>query len=99
MSTKTATGREAMVGEILATFGMQAGGTVSGVAYGGRFKEDAGGAPLETRDPTTGEVLAHVRTATADDVKRAVSVGHGASARSVGARAPQRGEIARRHGR
>ncbi|TME08493.1 MAG: aldehyde dehydrogenase family protein, partial [Chloroflexi bacterium] len=98
MSTKTATGREAMVGEILATFGMQAGGTVSGVAYGGRFKEDAGGAPLETRDPTTGEVLAHVRTATADDVKRAVSVAHDAFARWRVVPAPQRGEIVRRLG-
>src|SRR5438105_152893 len=98
MSTKTATGREAMVGEILATFGMQAGGTVSGVAYGGRFKEDAGGAPPETRAPTTGEVLAHVRTATPDDVKRAVSVAHDAFARWRVVPAPQRGEIVRRLG-
>ena len=62
MSTKTATGRSAQVEEILGAFGMRAGGTVSGVAYGGRFKEDAAGASLETHDPTTGEVLAHVRS-------------------------------------
>src|SRR6266571_3449625 len=98
MSTKTATGRSTQVEEILGAFGMRPGGTVSGVAYGGRFKEDAGGAPLETHDPTTGEVLAHVRTATADDVKRAVGAAHEAFAQWRLVPAPQRGEIVRRLG-
>ena len=98
MSTKTATGRSAQVEEILGAFGMRAGGTVSGVAYGGRFNEDAAGAPLETHDPTTGEVLAHVRTATTDDVKRAVGAAHEAFAQWRLVPAPQRGEIVRRLG-
>ena len=98
MSTKTATGRSAQVEEILGAFGMRAGGTVSGVAYGGRFKEDAAGASLETHDPTTGEVLAHVRTATTDDVKRAVGAAHEAFAQWRLVPAPQRGEIVRRLG-
>src|SRR5438067_6000502 len=98
MSTKTATGRSAQVEEILGAFGMRAGGTVSGVAYGGRFNEDAAGAPLETHDPTTGEVLAHVRTATTDDVKRAVGAAHKAFKSWRLVPAPHRGEVVRRLG-
>src|SRR4029077_12475178 len=90
--------RSTQVEEILGAFGMRAGGTVSGVAYGGRVNEGAGGGLLETHDPTTGEVLAHVRTATADDVKRAVGAAHEAFAQWRLVPAPQRGEIVRRLG-
>src|SRR5207253_2930790 len=67
MSTKVASDRKLRVEEILAAFGMKAGGTVTGLAYGGSFRDDASGAPIETRDPSTGEVLARVQTASADD--------------------------------
>src|ERR1700740_51098 len=98
MSTRTATGRAAMVDEILGAFGMRTGVTVSGVAYGGRFHDDAAGAALDTHDPTTGEVLAPLRTATTDDVKRAVGAAHEAFARWRLVPGPQRGEIVRRLG-
>lgn len=98
MSTKTATDRGAKVDEILAAFGMKAGGTVTGVAYGGKFKDDAGGPTLETHDPTTGEVIAHVRTATAGDVRDAVGAAAEAFARWRLVPGPQRGEIVRRLG-
>ena len=98
MSTRTASGQAATIEEILGAFGMHAGGTFSGVAYGGRFIDDASGSPLETHDPTTGEVLAHVRTATPDDVKRAVAAAHDAFARWRAVPGPQRGDIVRRLG-
>ena len=67
MGTTVAADRKMRVEEILAAFGMKAGGTVSGVAYGGSFKEESSGAPIETRNPSSGEVLARVRTASPDD--------------------------------
>ena len=73
MSTKIASDRKMRVEEILAAFGMKAGGTVTGVAYGGAFHDDASGPLVETRDPSTGDVLAHVRTASPDDCRRAVT--------------------------
>ena len=51
---------------ILDAFGLQLGGTTSGVAHGGHFVT-AGGPPLETVDPSTGTVLARVATATEAD--------------------------------
>src|SRR2546423_1023502 len=71
MGTTIATDRKMRVEEILAAFGIKAGGTVSGVAHGGSFKDDAPGAPIETRNPSTGEVLARVGTATPDDCRHA----------------------------
>ena len=47
MGTTVAADRKMRVEEILAAFGMKAGGTVSGVAYGGSFKDDASGSPIE----------------------------------------------------
>jgi hypothetical protein len=41
MGTTIAADRKMRVEEILAAFGMKAGGTLSGVAYGGSFKDDA----------------------------------------------------------
>src|SRR5213592_4789665 len=98
MGTTVAADRKMRVEEILAAFGMKVDGTVSGVAYGGSFKDDASGAPIETRNPSTGEVLARVRTATADDCKRAVTEAHEAFMQWRLLPAPQRGEIVRRLG-
>src|SRR5205809_609184 len=98
MDTTIATDRKMRVEEILAAFGMKAGRTISGVAYGGSFKDDAPGAPIETRNPSTGEVLARVRTATPDDCRRAVTEAYDAFTKWRLVPAPQRGEIVRRLG-
>jgi len=78
MSTKVASDRKLRVEEILAAFDMKAGGSVTGLAYGGSFRDDASGAPIETRDPSTGELLARVQTASADDCRHAVTEAHNA---------------------
>src|SRR5438128_8961362 len=98
MSTKIASDRKIRVDEILGAFGMKASATVTGVAYGGAFHDDASGAPVETRDPSTGEVLAHVRTASTNDCRRAVTEAHEAFSRWRQVPAPHRGEIVRRLG-
>ena len=98
MSTKVAAGREAKVREILAAFDLDLGSTVSGVAFGGQFAAAPGGAEMETHDPTTGEVLARVRTAGAQDVARVVAEAQKAFQRWRSVPAPARGEIVRRLG-
>src|SRR2546429_5613986 len=98
MSTKIASDRKMRVEEILAAFGIKAGGTVTGVAYGGAFHDDASGPLVETRDPSTGDVLAHVRTASPDDCRCAVTEAHEAFSRWRQVPAPHRGEIVRRLG-
>ena len=98
MSTKVASDRRPRVEGILGAFDIPAGGTVSGVAYGGSFRKDAGGPKIETLDPTTGEVLAHIQTASEDDVRRAVAAAHEAFKEWRLVPAPHRGEIVRRLG-
>ena len=98
MSTKVASNRRPRVEGILGAFDIPAGGTVSGVAYGGSFRKDAGGPKIETLDPTTGEVLAHIQTASEDDVRRAVAAAHEAFKEWRLVPAPHRGEIVRRLG-
>jgi len=98
MGTTVAADRKMRVEEILGAFGMKAGGTVSGVAYGGSFKDDASGAPIESRNPSTGEVLARVRTASPDDCRSAVTEAYDAFMQWRLVPAPQRGEIVRRLG-
>src|SRR5438067_13627565 len=75
--------REAAVREILSGFGLSPGAATpgaatpgaatSGVAFGGRFVPSPGGPEVETMDPTTGTVLARVRTAAEAD--RAAAAG------------------------
>ena len=55
--------RTALTEKILAAFGMKPGATLSGAAAGGRFIAEPHGQILDTYDPTTGAVIAHVRTA------------------------------------
>ena len=98
MSTKVAAGKEARIKEILGAFDLTLGGTVSGVAYGGRFATDAGGVEIESHDPSTGQVLARVKTASDGDVARAVAAAHEAFERWRLLPAPHRGEIVRRLG-
>src|SRR5437660_1902582 len=98
MSTKIASDRKMRVEEILAAFGMKAGGTVTGVAYGGAFHDDASGPLVETRDPSRGDILAHVRPASPDDCRRSVTEAHEAFSLWRQVPAPHRGEIVRRLG-
>jgi L-aminoadipate-semialdehyde dehydrogenase len=98
MSTKVASNRNVKVEEILGAFDIKAAGSVTGVAYGGSFRDDASGPILETRDPSTGEVLAHVKTAGSEDCRRAVTEAHDAFLRWRQVPAPHRGEIVRRLG-
>src|SRR5207253_9709644 len=93
--TKLASDRKLRVEESLAAFGMKAGSTVTGLAYGGSFRDDASGAPIETRDPSTGEVLARVQTASADDCRHAVTEAYDAFLQWRQVPAAQRGAMLR----
>jgi len=87
--------RDAQVAKILAAFGMTPGAALSGVASGGRFAPEPRGAVLETFDPTTGVVLARVRTAAPDDYTAAAKAARAAFERWRLVPAPRRGEFVR----
>ncbi|HEV7662306.1 MAG TPA: aldehyde dehydrogenase family protein [Chloroflexota bacterium] len=89
--------RAAATAEALAAFGFSTGETISGVAFGGRFKTGSGDV-VETLDPTTGAVLGSVRTASPTDYDQAVAAAQDAFAAWREVPAPQRGEIVRRLG-
>src|SRR5712692_9320519 len=67
MKTQLVGDRQLQVDEILGAFELPVVGTLSGVAYGGRFIQSGTGAVIETRDPSTGNVLGHVRSASEAD--------------------------------
>jgi L-aminoadipate-semialdehyde dehydrogenase len=98
MTTQLVGDRQLQIEEILGAFNLTVGGTFSGVAYGGRFIESGTGAAIETRDPSTGAVLANVRSASEADCSSAIAAAHEAfkSWRSVPA--PKRGEVVRQLG-
>jgi aldehyde dehydrogenase (NAD+) len=98
MTARAAPGREAKVPQILGAFELNAGSTVSGVAYGGSFAAAPRGQVIQTHNPSTGEVLAHVRTAGPDDVAQAVAAAYEAFQQWRLVPAPRRGEIVRRLG-
>src|SRR5438309_7388218 len=98
MSMKLVDERRLQAKKILGAFDLPLGGTVSGVAHGGHFVQSGTGAPIETRDPSTGEVLAHVLTAGEDDCKLAVAKAHEAFKSWRLVPAPHRGEVVRRLG-
>jgi aldehyde dehydrogenase (NAD+) len=89
--------RTAVVTEILGKFGFEPGAQVSGVAFGGRFLE-GGGEQVESLDPTTGRVLAVVRTPDDAEYSAAVDAGQSAFLRWRRVPAPRRGEIVRQLG-
>src|SRR5438067_12550964 len=95
---EAATTRDAAAAEILARFGLEPGGSTSGVAGGGRFLADPHGPELITHDPTTGAELARVRTASAADYAGVSRATHEAFLRSRGVPAPVRGQLVRRLG-
>src|SRR5713101_604356 len=97
MTTQLVGDRQLQIEEILGAFNLTVGVTFSGVAYGGTFIPGTG-ATIETRDPSTGAVLAHVRTASEADCSNAIAAALEAfkSWRSVPA--PKRGEVVRKLG-
>jgi aldehyde dehydrogenase (NAD+) len=97
-STQLVDDRRLQVDEILSAFDVPVGGTVSGVAYGGAFIPKATGAAIETRDPTTGSVLAHVLTAGDADCSSAIAAAHQAFKSWRLVPPPQRGDVVRRLG-
>jgi aldehyde dehydrogenase (NAD+) len=97
VSETVAADRGAAVRQILSAFGLTPGGTTSGAAWGGRFAEPQG-PELETVDPTTGSLLARVRTAGAGDAAAAVAAAGAAFERWRLVPAPRRGEVVRRLG-
>jgi len=90
--------RERAAAEILARFGLELGGSTSGVATGGRFLADPHGPELITYDPTTGTELARVRTAGAVDYAAVSRATHDAFLRWRTVPAPVRGQLVRRLG-
>jgi aldehyde dehydrogenase (NAD+) len=66
-------------------------------AYAGRWLETRG-AELESQNPATGETIARVRQATAEDYDRCARAAHEAFLRWREVPAPKRGEIVRRAG-
>ena len=82
--------------EILGAFDIEPGAIVSGVAHGGSFVAQPSGPKLTTYNPTTGEPLAHVVTASSADCGAASAAAHEAFRRWRMVPAPQRGEIVRR---
>ena len=91
----TGTTRDETSREILAAFDLAPGATVSGVAAGGRFVAAPSGPLLDTYDPTTGAVIARVRTASESDYAAASAAARAAFERWRVIPAPRRGEFVR----
>ena len=89
--------RTSAVSDIMSAFGFQPGSTIDGVAAGGRFLA-ATGAVVDSLDPTTGSVLARVRTPSQAEYDEAVRAAERAFTTWRQVPAPRRGEIVRRLG-
>src|SRR6266852_5990180 len=98
MSTQLVDDRKLQVEEILSAFDLQVGGRFSGVACGGRFIQSGTGAAIETLDPSTGNVLAHVRSASEADCSSAIAAALEAFKRWRSVPAPKRGDVVRELG-
>src|SRR5260370_23725325 len=98
MSAQLVADRQLQVEEILGAFDLPVGGTLSGVAYGGRFIQSGTGAAIETRDPSTGNVLGHVRSASEADCSSAIAAAQEAFKTWRSVPAPKRGDVVRELG-
>src|SRR5229473_745330 len=98
MKTQLVGDRQLQVDEILGAFELPVGGTLSGVAYGGRFIQSGTGAVIETRDPSTGNVLGHVRSASEADCSSAIAAALEAFMIWRSVPAPKRGDVVRELG-
>ena len=81
---------------ILAAFGLELGGTMSGVAHGGSFVEHPTGPELSTYDPSSGSVLARIQTSGASECSAVSAAAQSAFLRWRMVPAPRRGDIVRR---
>src|SRR5689334_20322991 len=81
--------------KILGAFGLELGGTHSGVAMAGQFAQNPSGPKLKSHDPSSGAVLAEIGTAAAGDVAKITARAHEAFLRWRMVPAPKRGEIVR----
>src|SRR5437868_11621739 len=93
----SSTARASSISEILSAFGFQPAATVSGVAADCQFLQ-GGGAVVDSLDPTTGGLLARVRTPSEAEYDHAVRAAEQAFSTWRQAPAPRRGEIVRRLG-
>ncbi|MDQ6917853.1 MAG: aldehyde dehydrogenase family protein [Candidatus Dormibacteraeota bacterium] len=98
VASRQPAGTDTRADAILAAFGITPSGTVSGAAFGGAFVPGPGGPELKTFNPSTGQVIAHVKTAGIEDLDLAAKVTDNAFLRWRGVPAPRRGEIVRRLG-
>lgn len=89
--------RATYVSEILSAFGFSAGCALDGLAFGGAFHE-ASGEVIDTLDPTSGEVLARVRTPNTPEYERAIRAAVAAFEQWRRVPAPRRGDIVRQLG-
>ncbi|MHB8620619.1 MAG: aldehyde dehydrogenase family protein [Chloroflexota bacterium] len=96
VATSTNAGARAAV--ILKAFGFPPGQTVSGVAFGGHTLDAPRGPVIDTLDPSTGEILGRIQTASPDDYELAVAAAQRAFERWRRVPAPKRGELVRRLG-
>ncbi len=80
---------------IVSAFGFRMGAETSGVAYAGRVLPAPGGPIVETLNPTTGAVLARVRTPSAEEFDAVVQSAEAAFKRWRLVPAPKRGEVVR----
>src|ERR687885_774046 len=89
--------RASTVAQILSAFGLEPGTTLSGVAADGQFLQGGGGV-VESLDPTTGGLLARIRTPSQADYDTAVRAAEQGFSAWRQVPAPRRGEIVRRLG-
>jgi aldehyde dehydrogenase (NAD+) len=89
---------DAKAAGILNAFGVPLGGVVSGAASGGEFLASPRGPVIDTLNPTTGKVLAHVQSAGSKDYEYVSLGARAAFERWRSEPAPKRGEIVRQLG-
>ena len=89
--------RAEQVSAILGAFGFAPGASFDGYAHAGAFHA-ASGEVIDTLDPTTGELLAQIRTPDTAEYNAAIESAADAFARWRAVPAPRRGEIVRQLG-
>jgi aldehyde dehydrogenase (NAD+) len=90
--------RESQAEGIISALGITSHATLSGVALNGAFLAHASGPELGTFDPTTGSLLARIRTAAPDEYAAASAAAQSAFQRWRMVPAPRRGDIVRELG-
>ena len=94
VATVASTERSGLSQRILSAFGFSEASTLDGLAFGGQFRT-ASGEAIDTIDPTTGQVLARVRTPNNAEYDAAVTAAADAFRAWRSVPGPRRGEIVR----